>query len=48
LHVGETLDPDHVDVIFPLTWIRRKADLPTQSSVSDVQRSIHQCSVVEK
>jgi len=26
LHVGETLDPDHVDVIFPLTWIRRKAD----------------------
>jgi len=26
LHVGETFDPDHVDVIFPLTWIRRKAD----------------------
>jgi len=48
LHVGETLDPDHVDVIFPLTWIRRKADLPTQSSVSDVQRSMHQCSDVEK
>lgn len=48
LHVGETLDPDHVDVIFPLTWIRRKADLPTRSSVSDVQRSMHQCSVVEK